>query len=812
MPSSDPVIPLESFPTFGDLLKYLRRRARLTQRELSIAVGYSEAQISRLEQNQRPPDLASLAALFIPALDLNDAPLIVNRLMELAAQTRGEELPRSGVVTISRFVQREVGETVRTVEEETRNNLPLQLTSFIGREHEMKEIKNLLGFGSEDKQKYRLVTLTGPGGCGKTRLALETAKQLVDSYRDGIWLIEFASISDPNLALSTVTSTLGIPETRTITPISALTKNLRTKQLLLIFDNCEQILTATTQLAEEILHACGQVQILVTSREIFNAIGEVQFRVPPLSLSKGKSSHSDISSLSESAQLFVERAQAVLPSFTLTEEGIPVVTQICQLVDGMPLGIELAAAKISVLSVGQIATRLNDSFQLLSRSRADLPHHQTLEATIQWSYDLLSDAERLLMQRVSVFSGGWTLEAAEAVTSEDPLIPREKVLDLLSQLINKSLVVVGWHLDADTRYTMLQMIHEFAYGKLHETGKAKHMRIRHFDYFFSLAQEARLFGNEKGKWLDCLEAEHDNLRSALAWSLETGEIEKGTELILPILDFYWFRGYSTEAREWMDKFLKIELPASHRRAFLLQKAGWLTRASGDFEKADVLLKRSLKLAFEIGDKNRAAWAMMDLGLSARDQGDHERAVSYFSQALTFAQESGEKRAIGICLYNLAESYDISGELDTSRKLWEQGLDVLRLEGDQTHIAWGLEGLAGTAYLAKDFSTALRFHLESLQFKVGVMDKLGIAYSFEGLAQVSAAQGESERAAILWGAANSLREALNVPIEPSRENMYTSLIPITRAQFGDKNFDHAWKKGKTMSLKESIEFALRLPDN
>ena len=802
MTASEPAIPLDSFVTFGDLLKYLRRRARLTQRDLSIAVGYSEAQISRLEQNLRAPELATLTALFLPALYIEDEPEIVARLMELASQARGEDLPHSGMITFSRSVRREVLEDVRNVEDNVLNNLPLQLTSFVGREREIARLKNLLG-------KAKLVTLTGNGGCGKTRLALETAKRCVDSYQDGIWFIELASISDPKLILPAVASTLGIPESRDVHPIGALTKYLRTKQILLILDNCEQVVSAVAQFAEDILQACPLVHIVATSREILNITGEVQFRVPSLSLSSDNSSSSASTFPSEAVQLFVERAQAVLPSFILTDHNTPAITRICYLIDGMPLGIELAAAKITVLSIDQIATRLHDSFQMLGGGRAALPHHQTLEATIQWSYDLLSDVERILMQRFSVFSGGWTIEAAEAVTSDETSIPKDKVLDLLSQLINKSLVSMEWQVKDETRYTMLQTIHEFARRRLRETNGVAQLRARHFDYFFSLAHDARLFGDEKGRWLDRLEAEHDNLRSALAWSLEADEIEKGIKLILPILDFYWFRGYTAEARQWMDKFVEIEMPASPLQALLLQKAGWLTRASGNFEKADALLKRALEMAREIGDNNRAAWALMDLGLSARDQGDNEQAIYCFSQALVFAQESGENRAIGVCLYNLAQSYDLIGDLDTSRQLWDQGLSVLRADGDQTHIAWGLEGLAGTAYLAKDFASALKFHLESLKFKVDVMDKLGIAYSFEGLAQVAAAEAEPKRAALLWGAANRLRETMNIPIESSREGMYTSLIPITRSQIGDEAFDEGWKKGASMKLEEAIEYALTL---
>jgi transcriptional regulator with XRE-family HTH domain len=259
MSSFDPEILLNSFLNFGDLLKYLRRRARLTQRELSIAVGYSEAQISRLEQNQRPPDLASLMALFIPALYLEDEPQIVGRLMELAAQARGETLPQSRHLSLSRSVRREITETVQIIEDQIPGNLPLQLTSFIGREKEIAEIKRLLDWRNENQQKSRLITLTGSGGCGKTRLALEVAGQLAQTYRDGAWFIELASISDPLLVLQAVNSTLGLTESRDGAPIDALTKYLRTKHILLIFDNCEQVVAETAQIAEEILRACPDV-------------------------------------------------------------------------------------------------------------------------------------------------------------------------------------------------------------------------------------------------------------------------------------------------------------------------------------------------------------------------------------------------------------------------------------------------------------------------------------------------------------------------------------------------------------------------
>lgn len=796
-------ISLDSFSTFGDLLKYLRRRARLTQRELSIAVGYSEAQISRLEQNQRPPDIASLTALFIPALFIEDEPLIVARLMDLAAQARMEEMHQSGVVTFLSSVQHQILEDVRSIEDNILNNLPLQLTSFVGRDLEIAEIKKLLG-------KAKLVTLTGSGGCGKTRLTIETARQLAGSYRDGIWLVELASISDPALVLQTVASTLGISDSRDVLSTLALTKYLRTKRLLLILDNCEQIVTAVAQLAGEILRACPQVQVLVTSREILNLIGEVQFRVPSLSLSKEKSLSSSVSSPPEAVQLFVERAQAVLPSFTLTEDVLPAVTQICQLVDGLPLGIELAAAKISVLSAEQIATRLNQSLEMLSGGRVNIPHHQTLEATIQWSYDLLSGAERTLLQRLSVFSGGWTLEAAESVVSDPSLVRASQVFDLISQLVNKSLIVVDWQLSTEARYTMLETIREYARGQLHTAGEVTMLQKRHFDYFLDFAGKAKVIGPQKSIWLNRLEAEQDNFRAALAWALKyesPEQVDTGTLLVGLLADYFFYRGYMTEALEWFDKFISFELPPSRGRALGFQKAGFLTRVSGDFHKAVHLLERGLAISREIGDNERAGMALLDLGHAKRDIGKTEEVIPDFSKALSLFQELGDTRGMLYSYYQLATTYMQRRDLTKARIFWEHGLELARKINDKSFIAWGLEGLADTAILESQAGQAKTLHTESLKSKLEVMDKPGIPYSFEGLAQAAVLEGKSEHAAVLWGAAEQLRMLLNLPMDPSREDIYTSLIPTAREQIGEEVFDKAWKKGGTMSLPEAIEFAL-----
>jgi non-specific serine/threonine protein kinase len=754
------------------------------------------------------PDLATLAALFIPALGLEQEPEIFSRLLELAAISRGENLPSGGKFTVTQSVSEELAETVETIE--IPSNLPLQLTSFIGREREIQEIEQLL----RGEENYRLVVLVGAGGCGKTRLALQVAEHMVPNYPNGVWFIDLTSITDPNLLPSITASVLDIPESHGQETVQNLINFLRPKRAFLLFDNCEQILTGIAQLVESLLRACPQLKILVTTREVLGVPGEKQFHVLPLPIPPADMIL-DIQEISgfDSVQLFIERARNIQPGFELTRDNAEHLAEVCRRLDGIPLAIELAAARVGVLRVQQIQSQLKDRFKLLTGGGRTLPRHQTLRAMIDWSHDMLSDEERMLFRRLSVFAGGWTLESANAVAADTK--SNTPTLELLSRLVNKSFINVQRLPGEEARYMILETLHEYAADKLETAQETAYVRERHFEFFYELSQQAKLYGNEKGYWLDRFEIEHDNIRAALAWSFNHAEakhdlvqLEKTIRLVLSILDFYWFRGFTIEGREWMDKFLAIEMSASPLHALLLQKAGWFARGSGNFKKADMLLHRALEMAKEIGDVNRASWAFGDLGLSARDQGDNEQSIRYFTEGLRYAEQSGEKRAKGVCLFNLAESYELNRDLDAASELWEQGLRLFREESDITHIAWGLEGLAGTAYLKGDFANALKFHLESFTYKVDVMDKLGMAYSFEGLAQVNAALGEPERAAILWGAGSHLRESMNIPLDPSREDVYISLIPGTREQIGYVAFEEAWKMGKVMKLEEAIDYALQ----
>ena len=788
--------------SFGDLLKYLRRRARLTQQQLGIAVGYSEGYISRLESNQRSPDLSTLAALFVPALSLEDEPETVAHLMELAANThQGDTRPGENLILSHTY------ETVEVNEASIPSNLPLQLTSFVGRDSEIAKISQLL----TREEPARLVTLTGTGGIGKTRLSIQAAIALSHLYRDGTWFVDLAPLASPDLVPQTVASTLNIPDTHNQPIMDRLIGFLRTKQILIVLDNCEHLIPAAAKLAGELLRSCAHIQIMATSREILNIPGEVNFQVPPLSLPQEEEYTSQTAAELESVQLFMERARHVQPSFTLTDANAPAIASICRKLDGMPLAIELASARINLLRAEQIEVRLNDRFQLLTGGQTALPRHQTLRATLEWSHDLLSEAEQVLFRQLSVFAGGWTLESANAVCGENG----RDVLDVLAQLVNKSLAIVEREPDAEARYTMLQTIHEFAREKLRASGEMELVRARQFNYFLALVQqgESNLFVNERS--IDSAEGEIDNLRAALTWSLErqpdslpseerTG---KGLELMLHVWPLWLYRGYFLEGSEWMNQFLTAHTASTPARARALLLAGDFARYRGDNATHAAFIQESLALSRKLDDKKRIAWALMEMGLVESDLLHYSQAISWLSEARDLFQELKEALWVYRTTFLMAETSVADRKLESARSLWEQGLDLCREQNDRWHIGWGLEGLGNVERLEGRLEQAREFYTESLNIRVNVMDKVGIIFLVQAFAQLVATQKLFECAAVLWGAAEQLRQTLNLQLPPAREDLYTSLIPDARAQLGEEVFTSAWAQGRRMDVQQAIDFAL-----
>ena len=523
------------------------------------------------------------------------------------------------------------------------SNLPLQLSSFVGREKELAEVRRLL-------QDTRLLTLTGPGGCGKTRLAVVAANELLGRFEDGVWLVELAPLADPSLVPQAVASTLGVRERPGSSLAVALSDYLRTRKLLLILDNCEHLIDACAELAEAWLHSSPGLRVLATSREALGITGEVAWPVPSLSLPDLRRLP-DLESLPryESARLFVERTAAVRPDFTLTEQNASAVAQVCYRLDGIPLAIELAAARTKVLSVEEISARLGDSFRLLAAgSRTAMPRQRTLHATMDWSHKLLGQKESVLFRRLSVFAGGFTLEAAESICTGEEL-QRDEVLELLSQLVDKSLVVAQER-DGAARYRLLETVRQYGRERLEEAGEAAFVREQHAGHYLAVAEEAEpeLRGERQLAWLERLETEHDNLRVAMAWLLWRGESEVAARLGWALWLFWGIRTHLAEGRRSMERALSARgsvAMTESARAKALFVAGMMANYQGDHLSAEPLVQESLRLFTDLEDKVGTAYALSNAGYVALGRGRFRQAIAVIEEAADlFLEEGGRNGA------------------------------------------------------------------------------------------------------------------------------------------------------------------------
>jgi len=559
------------------------------------------------------------------------------------------------------------------------NNLPRQLTSFIGREKEIEEVRQLLTSSA-------LVTLTGTGGCGKTRLALQVAAEVLEDYPEGVWLVELAALSDPGLVVQTVATALGLREAPGQPLLQTLTDYLQSRTLLLVLDNCEHLIAACASLTETLLQACPNLCILATSREGLRIRGESVYRVPsllPPDPSKLPSEEKDLAAIFleyDAAQLFVERAGKHQSSFALTQQNAPAVASVCYRLEGIPLAIELAAARVRVLSVQDINARLEHRFRLLTGgSRTALPRQQTLQAALDWSYDLLTEQERLLLGRLSVFAGGWRLEAAEKVCSDEQIKDFE-MLDLLTSLVDKSLVIYEER-EGKSRYRLLETIREYGGYRLQQSGQEKVWRSRHLQFFLALAEEAesKLTGAEQGEWLERLQEEHDNLRIALQWGQQDKDSQEASLLLAGSLCLFWdIHGYWSEGREHLQAALSQEAAykKTKARAKALNGAGNLAYRQGDYATARALYEESLAIRRELGDKNGIADSLSNLGEMAKEQGDYAAARALYEESLAIRRELGDKYGIAYTLEAIAELAAAQGQSEPAAKLWAAA-DALR---------------------------------------------------------------------------------------------------------------------------------------
>ena len=714
--------------------------------------------------------------------------------------------------------------------ERSANSLPHHLTSFIGREQEIDEVRRLL-------VARRLLTVTGPGGIGKTRLCHEIAVRVLgesaasrqglssrrehrsdaagrQQFRDGVWLVELEALAHATQVPEAIAAVLGVREQPDRTPSVGLVNALRARQLLLIMDGCEHLVEACAELAEILLRACPDLRILATSREALGIAGEATFRVPPLSLPAGPA-HPERATASEAFRLFVDRATLALPTFELTIRDVAAVERICKRLDGIPLAIELAAARVAVLSPEQIETRLDDRFRLLTGGSRTAPRRtRSLQGLFDWSHDLLDGRERLLFRRLAVFAGGWTLEAAESVCAGDGLAPAD-VLDLLSGLVTKSLVMSSDRGDG-FRYRQLETIREYATEKLRSAGEETTLRRLLCQWAVALAERAEpeLEGARQVAWLGRLDEEHDNFVAALAWAVECGDAELGLRLATALTPFWEARSLIGEGRRWLAELLTGRDVAptcdvdARLRARALIAAGRLAINAGDHAAAQAHLTRARDIAQALSDRPARADVAYGLGYLARVRGDYPAAREHLQDALAAFRELGDTARTADTLVSLGVAAYFQGDLSAARALYEDGLVAYQAVGNRRGMAKALNDLGEVALEEGELAAARRFEEESLTIAREVGEPERVAFALAALAGVAAAQGKAERALRLGAATTSIGEAIGEPFSAAWLLRFERWLEPAWQRLSAEAGATAWSDGRTLSMERAIEYALQ----
>lgn len=728
------------------------------------------------------------------------------------------------------------------------HNLPNQLTSFVGRETELRQLAQLM-------TTTRLVTLTGSGGCGKTRLALQLADALLDEFADGCRLVELGPLTDGALVVPTLAKLLGFENQAQEALTEAIVKHLADQRLLLVLDNAEHLVEACAALADELLRRCARLHILVTSREPLALNGELCFRVPSLSLPQEGDATVESVLAGEAAQLFVERARLHRPDFEVTPKNAARLAAVCRRVDGIALALELAASRLRAMSIEDLDKHLHDRFGILAGGhRTAMPRHRTLRALIDWSYDLLSSAEKTVLRRVAVFAGGWTVESAECVCVGDS-VGRGRTLELLTSLADKS-ILIAEPLEDGTRFGMLETVRDYALERLRDSGEQEVIHERHFECFAAESEaldEPGLSEEAREPRLRRLDREIDNLRVALDWcDADPARAGRGLRMVGKLIWFWMMRGYFSEGRQWIARFLEMapaDADDQEDRAKALHTQGGLAYHQDDYEQTVASLEEALAIYRRLGRRDRVGSIVGNLGIVEVNRGHYDRARELMDEALAIARDTGDKHLMSLWLFNLGVNACATDDFERARVLLEECLPISR-EAGRWSAAGALQQLGWVRHAQGRSREAHELLVESLGMHREFDDKVGIARTLYYLAMVSHDQGDIDAAkaqlrealaleqtvgdriltastlevlaglsldfatpvdaARLWGSAQRLREEICAPQELVLKRRTEGQVALAREALGDDTvFDAAWRDGRAMTLEEMVRFAATL---
>jgi predicted ATPase/DNA-binding winged helix-turn-helix (wHTH) protein len=728
-----------------------------------------------------------------------------------------------------------------------RHNLPYPRTSFVAREREIRDLKGLLS-------STRLLTLTGTGGCGKSRLALQVATEVLDDFPDGCWLVELAPLSDPTLVAQSVGKVLGIEEQGKGPMLDALARQLSTKRMLLVLDNTEHLIEPCAVLADHLLRCCSGLQVLATSREPLLASGELTYRVPSLAIPSVDDATVQGLLACESARLFVERARLHRQDFEVTPKNVPTLISICRCLDGIALAIELAAARTRTMSIEELNKHLDDRFSILTNGhRTALPRHRTLRSLIDWSHDLLTDGEKTVLRRIAVFPGGLTVDAAEFVCTGES-VDRDRALDLLTSLTDKSLLIAEV-LEESTRFRMLETLRQYAWERLRESGDEPRVRSLHLQFFADLAEDFGTEVNEDRHFekLARIEQEIDNLRAALAWcDADVSRAPVGLQIVVRLALYWLTRGLSSEARGRIERLLEV-IPSSVEdneiRARALAIAGGMAYQQGDYSPAEAYFRESIPIYERLGLRHMVGRQLLNLGAVTAQRGEFLEAVEQYENALSYAREDGDPRHIAVCLGNLGNAAcqindferarlaleecvslsravgrwstakallqlgcarSLQGAHQEARALLQEALDLGRDTEDKSELASILHSLGMVSHDLGDAPTAKAHLREALGIAYAIGDRFRVVQILEALAGLPPGFGAPTDAARLWGQAERLREDIGTPQGPHERKRIGRHIASAREELhDDAAFDGAWRQGRTMTLDEAVRLATRL---